>query len=94
MNWCQVEVKNICFNTADLRIGRFDFRVGRFDPDTLAIGRFDQPPVVVDKVSVSVLYTETNATLCKFLVYPNKSSNHYKKPSPVHISGLNIVKHT
>ena len=28
----------------DLRIGRFDFRVGRFDPDTLAIGRFDQPP--------------------------------------------------
>ena len=24
--------------------GRFDFRVGRFDPDTLAIGRFDQPP--------------------------------------------------
>ena len=25
--------------------GRFDFHVGRFDPDTLAIGRFDQPPV-------------------------------------------------
>ena len=25
--------------------GRFDFRVGRFDPDTLAIGRFDQPPI-------------------------------------------------
>ena len=24
--------------------GRFDFRIGRFDPDTLAIGRFDQPP--------------------------------------------------
>ena len=27
--------------------GRFDFRVGRFDPDTLAIGRFDQPPLHV-----------------------------------------------
>ena len=24
--------------------GRVDFRVGRFDPDTLAVGRFDQPP--------------------------------------------------
>ena len=31
---------------------------------------------------------------CKFLACPNKSSNHYEKPSPVHISGLNIVKHT
>ena len=48
----------------------------------------------IDRVSVSVLYTETDATLCKFLVCPNKSSNHYKKPSPVHISGLNIVKHS
>ena len=28
----------------ELRIGRFDFHVGRFDPDTLAVGRFDQPP--------------------------------------------------
>ena len=51
-------------------------------------------PRDVDRVSVSVLYTETDATQCKFLVCPNKSSNHYKKPSPVHISGLNIVKHT
>ena len=51
---------------------------------------------IVDRVSVSVLYTETDATVtvCKFLVCPNKSSNHYKKPSPVHISGLNIVKRT
>ena len=50
--------------------------------------------IFLDRVSVSVLYTETDATQCKFLVCPNKSSNHYKKPSPVHISGLNIVKHT
>ena len=48
----------------------------------------------LDRASISVLYTETDATVCKFLACPNKSSNHYKKPSPVHISGLNIVKHT
>ena len=50
--------------------------------------------VHIDRASISVLYTETDATVCKFLACPNKSSNHYKKPSPVHISGLNIVKHT
>ena len=51
-------------------------------------------PTILDRASISVLYTETDATVCKFLACPNKSSNHYKKPSPVHISGLNIVKHT
>ena len=31
----------------DTLSGRFGFRVGRFDPDTLAIGRFDQPPCMI-----------------------------------------------
>ena len=51
--------------------------------------------LVIDRQSIlySTLHTETDATgtVCKFLVCPNKSSNHYKKkPSPVHNLPLGV----
>ena len=73
-----------------------DFRISE-DVENNAMAYMFEPRAArcrLDRASSLYSLYRDGRHSCKFLACPNKSSNHYKKPSPVHISGLNIVKHT